>query len=200
MRDMAGCLTKCGTSWTIGPNWPRYVEINIIEGINQQTGNSVALHAVPECALDNEGSFMGRIAIHGCAILQSPRTSQSGNPDPKTWPEPMAYFEDGCDGDLPTKHVCNRRFSTSHSVAGLIAPGMQSGVPEHQICWEFVQKNAAEFKEAYWKVSYVKIYREISVLTNRLLNTVPMLHQLLLPSQSGEGSRYKWHHMDAVTD
>jgi hypothetical protein len=30
--------------WTLGPNWPSSGEIDIIEGVNSQKANSMALH------------------------------------------------------------------------------------------------------------------------------------------------------------
>lgn len=54
----------CGTwpaFWSFGPWWPASGEIDIIEGINAQEGNHMALHTDPGCEVDNEGSRRGTL-------------------------------------------------------------------------------------------------------------------------------------------
>jgi hypothetical protein len=43
--------------WMFGPDWPNSGEIDIIEGVNSQTSNSVTLHTGPGCAVSNAGSL-----------------------------------------------------------------------------------------------------------------------------------------------
>lgn len=38
--------------WTVGPNWPSGGEIDIIEGVNEQTTNQMTLHTATGCNLD----------------------------------------------------------------------------------------------------------------------------------------------------
>ncbi|EHK15433.1 glycoside hydrolase family 16 protein [Trichoderma virens Gv29-8] len=42
--------------WMVGPNWPFSGEIDIIEGVNTQTTNSITLHTGPGLTVSNTGS------------------------------------------------------------------------------------------------------------------------------------------------
>jgi hypothetical protein len=56
----------CGTwpaFWTVGPDWPNQGEIDIIEGVNDQTNNDMTLHTGPGCTIANGGS--GKTAYSG---------------------------------------------------------------------------------------------------------------------------------------
>jgi len=41
--------------WMFGPNWPNSGEVDIIEGVNSQTSNSVTLHTAPGCSMSSTG-------------------------------------------------------------------------------------------------------------------------------------------------
>ncbi|CAK4031841.1 glycoside hydrolase family 16 [Lecanosticta acicola] len=59
----------CGTwpaFWTVGPNWPLGGEIDIIEGVNEQTQNDMTLHTGPGCAVSNTGLFSGVLKTLTC--------------------------------------------------------------------------------------------------------------------------------------
>jgi hypothetical protein len=43
--------------WTFGPNWPASGEIDIIEGVNQQTTDSITLHTASGCTMSSTGSL-----------------------------------------------------------------------------------------------------------------------------------------------
>ncbi|KUJ08535.1 uncharacterized protein LY89DRAFT_332806 [Mollisia scopiformis] len=43
--------------WTFGPNWPNNGEIDIIEGVNDATTNTVTLHTSSGCAMTSTGSL-----------------------------------------------------------------------------------------------------------------------------------------------
>jgi len=45
--------------WTFGPNWPASGEIDIIEGVNQQTTDSITLHTAAGCDVSISGSAAG---------------------------------------------------------------------------------------------------------------------------------------------
>jgi hypothetical protein len=45
--------------WTFGPGWPNSGEIDIIEGVNTQTSNTVTLHTSAGCQVNNFGSLGG---------------------------------------------------------------------------------------------------------------------------------------------
>jgi hypothetical protein len=45
--------------WTFGPNWPASGEIDIIEGVNSQTTDSITLHTSSGCSMSSSGSLAG---------------------------------------------------------------------------------------------------------------------------------------------
>lgn len=52
----------CGTwpaFWMFGPNWPAGGEIDIIEGVNGQSTDSITLHTSPGCSVTNSNSQPG---------------------------------------------------------------------------------------------------------------------------------------------
>ncbi|KAK4101702.1 glycoside hydrolase family 16 protein [Parathielavia hyrcaniae] len=58
----AGGSGSCGlwpAFWMFGPGWPNSGEVDIIEGVNSQTSNSVTLHTGPGCSVTNPGSLPG---------------------------------------------------------------------------------------------------------------------------------------------
>lgn len=55
------------TVWLVGPNWPNGGEIDIIEGVNDQTSNDVTLHTGPGCSVSNTGTFSGKMTSTTCA-------------------------------------------------------------------------------------------------------------------------------------
>lgn len=59
----------------LGPNWPNSGEIDIIEGVNQQTNNDMTLHTGPNCAVSDNGGFTGHFVDGTCA---SSFTSNNG--------------------------------------------------------------------------------------------------------------------------
>jgi len=54
------------SSWMLGPDWPSGGEIDIIEGINQQSENDMTLHTSPGCSIINTGTFTGRLNTTDC--------------------------------------------------------------------------------------------------------------------------------------
>ncbi|KAF2756718.1 hypothetical protein EJ05DRAFT_74508 [Pseudovirgaria hyperparasitica] len=61
--------STCGTwpaFWMFGPNWPNNGEIDIIEGVNDQTQNKMTLHTAPGCTIENRGGMLGSIATGNC--------------------------------------------------------------------------------------------------------------------------------------
>ena len=53
------------SSWTYGPDWPCSGEIDIIEGVNKQATNMMALHTSSNCSVD--GSQSGTWVHHDCS-------------------------------------------------------------------------------------------------------------------------------------
>ena len=52
--------------WMVGPNWPYDGEIDIIEGVNDQTQNDMTLHSGPSCSISNSGGFSGSFVSGDC--------------------------------------------------------------------------------------------------------------------------------------
>jgi len=50
--------------WTFGPNWPNSGEIDIIEGINAQTTDSITLHTAAGCTVSNSNSLAGTTTLN----------------------------------------------------------------------------------------------------------------------------------------
>lgn len=49
-RVLVPVFADGGISWMYGPNWPASGEIDIIEGVNLNTHNSITLHTSPGCS------------------------------------------------------------------------------------------------------------------------------------------------------
>ncbi|KAG8221034.1 concanavalin A-like lectin/glucanase domain-containing protein [Butyriboletus roseoflavus] len=90
--DAAAMPVGCGTwpsFWTNGPNWPMAGEIDVVEGVNNQTNNQMTLHSGTSetCTIDtaNEAAFTGHAlgtncystatADAGCGISDTNSTS-----------------------------------------------------------------------------------------------------------------------------
>jgi hypothetical protein len=52
--------------WTVGPNWPSSGEIDIIEGVNDMTSNTVTLHSSAGCTMEATGSKSAKLASSNC--------------------------------------------------------------------------------------------------------------------------------------
>ncbi|KIW65082.1 hypothetical protein PV04_07366 [Phialophora macrospora] len=71
----------CGTwpaFWTVGPNWPNAGEIDIIEGVNSQRANSMALHTGQGCSVSNNGLFSGRVSTPNCDVNAAGQPGNAG--------------------------------------------------------------------------------------------------------------------------
>ncbi|RFU81441.1 glycoside hydrolase family 16 [Trichoderma arundinaceum] len=49
--------------WMVGPNWPSSGEIDIIEGVNTQTTDSITLHTSPGFTVSNDGSDPSTVLV-----------------------------------------------------------------------------------------------------------------------------------------
>ena len=56
-------LTPCSFIGMFGPDWPRGGEIDIIEGVNQQSNNAITLHTSSGCDINTWGS-MSTTSLH----------------------------------------------------------------------------------------------------------------------------------------
>ncbi|KAF1836674.1 hypothetical protein BDW02DRAFT_587192 [Decorospora gaudefroyi] len=70
--DVAHMPFGCGTwpaFWTIGPDWPKNGEIDILEGVNEQTNNGMTLHTGPGCQIGKDTTqFAGELTTGNCDI------------------------------------------------------------------------------------------------------------------------------------
>jgi len=67
LAHMPGSI--CGSwpaFWTYGPNWPNSGEIDIIEGVNQETRNSVTLHTKTGCTMAAARDMSGTVKSTNC--------------------------------------------------------------------------------------------------------------------------------------
>jgi hypothetical protein len=55
--------------WTLGPNWPKGGEIDILEGVNEQTNNGMTLHTSPGCQIGSDTTqFSGSVTTGNCDV------------------------------------------------------------------------------------------------------------------------------------
>ncbi|EXJ94023.1 endo-1,3(4)-beta-glucanase [Capronia coronata CBS 617.96] len=71
----------CGTwpaFWLLGPNWPYSGEIDIIEGVNDQNTNNMAMHTDAGCSITNTGAFSGSLETANCDVDAADQASNAG--------------------------------------------------------------------------------------------------------------------------
>lgn len=71
----------CGTwpaFWTLGPNWPSSGEIDIIEGVNSQSTNSLTAHTNGDCSITNTGAMSGTISTSNCDVNDPNQATNAG--------------------------------------------------------------------------------------------------------------------------
>ncbi|OCK80932.1 glycoside hydrolase family 16 protein [Lepidopterella palustris CBS 459.81] len=79
--DLAHMPAGCGTwpaFWMVGPNWPNSGEIDIIEGVNEQTTNAMTLHTGAGCSITNTGGFSGSITTSNCDVNAAGQFTNAG--------------------------------------------------------------------------------------------------------------------------
>ncbi|CAG8008649.1 unnamed protein product [Penicillium salamii] len=70
----------CGTwpaFWMLGSDWPSNGEIDIIEGVNDQSGNQMALHTSDGCTVKNTG-FSGKLDTDNCYVDADGQSANAG--------------------------------------------------------------------------------------------------------------------------
>jgi hypothetical protein len=78
--DVAHMPTGCGTwpaFWMVGPEWPNNGEIDILEGVNEQTNNAMTLHTGPGCAIA-DGGFSGSVETQSCDVKADGQAANAG--------------------------------------------------------------------------------------------------------------------------
>ncbi|KAF2460070.1 concanavalin A-like lectin/glucanase domain-containing protein [Lineolata rhizophorae] len=71
----------CGTwpaFWTVGDNWPNNGEIDIIEGVHDQSANKMTLHTGPGCAISANGGFSGSVGTTNCDVNAAGQGANEG--------------------------------------------------------------------------------------------------------------------------
>ncbi|KAI8940333.1 hypothetical protein NX059_004026 [Plenodomus lindquistii] len=80
--DVAHMPFGCGTwpaFWTVGPDWPRNGEIDILEGVNDQTNNAMTLHTGPGCQIGEDTTlFAGTVDSPNCDIAAIGQSKNKG--------------------------------------------------------------------------------------------------------------------------
>jgi hypothetical protein len=75
--------------WTVGPNWPSSGEIDIIEGVNSQVGNSMALHTTSGCSIGASSNMLGTVSTSNCDVNAPGQANNAGcgitTSDPSTY-------------------------------------------------------------------------------------------------------------------
>ncbi|OSS54903.1 hypothetical protein B5807_00978 [Epicoccum nigrum] len=80
--DVEHMPTGCGTwpaFWMVGPNWPNGGEIDILEGVNDQTNNGMTLHTGPDCKIGPDTSiFAGEVTTPNCDVEAKDQSKNAG--------------------------------------------------------------------------------------------------------------------------
>ncbi|KAF2836328.1 glycoside hydrolase family 16 protein [Patellaria atrata CBS 101060] len=76
--------------WTLGgPNWPDNGEIDILEGVNDQTTNHYTLHTGPGCKIGDTSGFLGSITTPNCDVNAPGQSNNAGcsiaDPDSRSY-------------------------------------------------------------------------------------------------------------------
>ncbi|EAU81589.2 mixed-linked glucanase [Coprinopsis cinerea okayama7 len=73
--DIAHMPVGCGTwpaLWTVGRGWPNGGEIDILEGVNDETPNAATLHTGTGCVMPgNDAAHKGQRKFHNCDARQN---------------------------------------------------------------------------------------------------------------------------------
>ncbi|KAH8152347.1 uncharacterized protein LAJ45_03774 [Morchella importuna] len=78
LAHMPGSI--CGTwpaFWTLGDNWPNNGEIDIIEGVNLNTQNAMALHTSDGCSINGSGQS-GTLISNNCYVYAANQSTNQG--------------------------------------------------------------------------------------------------------------------------
>jgi hypothetical protein len=63
--------------WMLGSDWPKNGEIDIIEGVNDQSSNQMTLHTSSGCSISNSG-FTGTLVTDDCYVDASGQSANAG--------------------------------------------------------------------------------------------------------------------------
>ncbi|PGH16028.1 hypothetical protein AJ79_02008 [Helicocarpus griseus UAMH5409] len=71
----------CGTwpaFWATGASWPEDGEFDIIEGVNRQKENAMALHTSAGCTVENNGLSSGKLVTTDCDVFSPNQPTNQG--------------------------------------------------------------------------------------------------------------------------
>jgi len=71
----------CGTwpaFWMVGADWPNNGEIDIVEGVNDQTANSMTLHTGAGAIISNGTGFLGELITSDCDVNAPTQPKNAG--------------------------------------------------------------------------------------------------------------------------
>jgi hypothetical protein len=72
-------LTSPSRFWTLGPNWPKGGEIDILEGVNEFTNNGMTLHTSPGCQIGSDTTqFSGSVTTGNCDVAADGQLKNAG--------------------------------------------------------------------------------------------------------------------------
>jgi hypothetical protein len=77
-RHVVELLIRC-RFWTLGPNWPKGGEIDIVEGVNDFTNNGMTLHTGPGCQIGSDTTqFSGTVSTGNCDVAAKDQSKNAG--------------------------------------------------------------------------------------------------------------------------
>ncbi|RMD40063.1 hypothetical protein DV735_g5059, partial [Chaetothyriales sp. CBS 134920] len=131
LEHMPGSI--CGTwpaFWMVGPNWPNNGEIDIIEGVNSQVANQMALHTSSGCTLTNTTkAFTGQIKTSNCYVAAADQATNSGC---GIGTSAVSSYGDGfnaVDGGVYATEITSDGISIWHFTRSSIPSDISSGSP-----------------------------------------------------------------------
>ncbi|PGH04610.1 endo-1,3(4)-beta-glucanase [Blastomyces parvus] len=109
------------------------------------------------------GVYATEITASAVTVWFFPRSAipadiRAGTPNPGSWPTPMARFQGACD---IAAHIKQQKIVFDTTFCGDWAGSVwstSSCAGKAPTCREFVQYNPAAFKEAFWRVNYVRVF------------------------------------------
>ncbi|PGH36908.1 endo-1,3(4)-beta-glucanase [[Emmonsia] crescens] len=115
------------------------------------------------------GVYAMEITTSAVTIWFFPRNAipgdiHAGTPNPGSWPTPMARFQGACD---IAAHIRQQKIVFNTTFCGDWAGSVwstSSCAARAPTCQAFVQHNPAAFKEAYWRVKYVRVFDNNAVV------------------------------------
>ncbi|KAI9812461.1 MAG: hypothetical protein M1827_004692 [Pycnora praestabilis] len=123
----------CGTwpaFWTVGPNWPADGEIDIIEGVNQQSQNDMTLHTSSGCSITNNNAFTGAITTANCDVNAAGQSTNAGCQIAASAPNTFGTGFNAAGGGVYATEWTSNAISIWFFTRGAIPSDVSSGTPD----------------------------------------------------------------------